>query len=51
MIKYFKRPVHQIVVTKPEEIKGIGQFDVICNVKGGGLSGQAVQSHTCLEHY
>ena len=42
MIQYFKRPVHQIVVTKPlEEIKGVGQFDVICNVKGGGLSGQA----------
>ena len=42
MIQYFKIPVHQIVVTKPlEEIKGVGQFDVICNVKGGGLSGQA----------
>ena len=42
MIQYFKRPSHQIVVTKPlEEIKAVGQFDVKCNVRGGGLSGQA----------
>ena len=42
MIHYFKRPAHQIVVTKPlEEIKSSGQFDVKCNVKGGGHSGQA----------
>ena len=42
MIDHFKRPSHQIVVTKPlEEIKAINSFDVKCNVKGGGLSGQA----------
>ena len=42
MINYFKRPAHQIVVTKPlEETKSMGQYDVKCNVKGGGLSGQA----------
>ncbi len=42
MMNYFKRPAHQIVVTKPlEETKSMGQYDVKCNVKGGGLSGQA----------
>jgi len=42
MIQYFKRPAHQIIVTKPlEEVNVVGQYDVKCNVKGGGLSGQA----------
>tara|TARA_B100002051_G_scaffold91634_1_gene87581 strand:- start:154 stop:597 length:444 start_codon:yes stop_codon:yes gene_type:complete len=42
MMQYFKRPSHQIVVTKPlEEINGTGSFDVKCSVRGGGLSGQA----------
>ena len=42
MIQYFKRPAHQIIVTKPLEIINlISQYDVKCNVKGGGLSGQA----------
>jgi len=42
MIQYFKRPTHQIIVTKPlEEINVMSQYDVKCNVKGGGLSGQA----------
>ncbi len=42
MLQYFKRPSHQIVVTKPlEEINGVSSYDVRCNVKGGGLSGQA----------
>ncbi len=42
MIQYFKRPAHQIIVTKPlEEINVMSQYDVKCNVKGGGLSGQA----------
>ncbi len=42
MIQYFKRPAHQMTVTKPlEEINVVGQYDVKCNVKGGGLSGQA----------
>ena len=42
MIQYFKRPAHQIIVTKPlEEVNAISQYDVKCNVKGGGLSGQA----------
>ena len=42
MKDYFKRPVHQIIVTRPLEISKVStSFDVKCNVKGGGLSGQA----------
>ena len=42
MSDYFKRPVHQIIVTRPLEISNVStSFDVKCNVKGGGLSGQA----------
>ena len=42
MIKYFKRPVHQLIVTRPlEEINGTNEYDVKCSVKGGGLTGQA----------
>ena len=42
MIQYFKRPTHQMIVTKPlEETNVMSQYDVKCNVRGGGLSGQA----------
>ena len=42
MIEYFKRPVHQIIVTRPLEISEVAtNYDVKCYVKGGGLSGQA----------
>ena len=42
MNEYFKRPVHQIIVTRPLEISKVSSsFDVKCDVKGGGLSGQA----------
>ena len=42
MQEYFKRPVHQIIVTRPLEISNsMKNFDVKCSVKGGGLSGQA----------
>ena len=42
MNEYFKRPVHQIIVTRPLEIsKVVSNYDVKCSVKGGGLSGQA----------
>jgi small subunit ribosomal protein S9 len=42
MIQYFKRPAHQIIVTRPlEEVNLMSQYDIKCNVKGGGLSGQA----------
>ena len=39
---YFKRPVHQLIVTRPLEITNvINNYDVKGSVKGGGLSGQA----------
>ncbi len=42
MNEYFKRPVHQIIVTRPLEISNVStSYDVKCSVKGGGLSGQA----------
>ena len=42
MNDYFKRPVHQIIVTRPLEISNVlDSYDVKCSVKGGGLSGQA----------
>ena len=42
MDEYFKRPVHQIIVTRPLEISEVRtNYDVKCSVKGGGLSGQA----------
>ena len=42
MNEYFKRPVHQIIVTRPLEISEVRtSYDVRCSVKGGGLSGQA----------
>jgi len=42
MNKYFKRPVHQILVIQPlQEINAPSGYDVKCNVRGGGLSGQA----------
>ena len=40
--EYFKRPNHQMQITRPFEI--INQptdYDVKCNVAGGGLTGQA----------
>ena len=42
MNEYFKRPVHQIIVTRPLEItEASTNYDIKCSVKGGGLSGQA----------
>jgi len=42
MNDYFKRPVHQILVTRPLEISNVStSYDVRASVKGGGLSGQA----------
>ena len=42
MSDYFKRPVHQIIVTRPLEITEMAtSYDVKCSVRGGGLSGQA----------
>ncbi len=39
---FFARPVLRMVINQPfEATKTSGEFDVICTVKGGGLSGQA----------
>ena len=40
--KYFARPVLQMILQQPLNVTGRkDQYDVICTVKGGGLSGQA----------
>ena len=42
MAKYFARPVLQMVIGQPFKVANVvGQFDVMCTVAGGGLSGQA----------
>jgi small subunit ribosomal protein S9 len=39
---YFARPVLRMIMNQPFEAAGRAQqFDVVCTVKGGGLSGQA----------
>src|SRR5271169_5884617 len=39
---YFARPVLRMIINQPfVATDRFGQFDVICTVKGGGLSGQA----------
>jgi small subunit ribosomal protein S9 len=39
---YFARPVLQMILNQPlVAAKREGQFDVVCTVSGGGLSGQA----------
>ena len=42
MAAYFARPVLQMVIGQPFTVANVkDQFDVVCTVKGGGLSGQA----------
>jgi len=39
--KYFARPVLRMVIGQPFDVANVsGQFDVVCTVSGGGLSGQ-----------
>jgi small subunit ribosomal protein S9 len=39
---YFARPTLRLVINQPFEVAGReGQYDIVCTVKGGGLSGQA----------
>jgi len=39
---YFARPTLRMLVNQPFDVTSrVGQFDVVCTVKGGGLSGQA----------
>jgi small subunit ribosomal protein S9 len=40
--KYFARPTLRLIINQPfEAVEREGQYDVVCTVKGGGLSGQA----------
>jgi small subunit ribosomal protein S9 len=40
--KYFARDTHRMVMTQPLSVTTtLDKFDVICTVKGGGLSGQS----------
>ncbi|MCB1968965.1 MAG: 30S ribosomal protein S9 [Geminicoccaceae bacterium] len=42
MPAYFARPTLQMIIAQPcETISRVGQYDIICTVTGGGLSGQA----------
>ncbi|MFS0738715.1 30S ribosomal protein S9 [Sphingomonas sp. 1P06PA] len=39
---YFARPTLRLVINQPFEVaERTGQYDIVCTVKGGGLSGQA----------
>ena len=39
---YFARPTLRLVINQPFQVSDRdGQYDVVCTVKGGGLSGQA----------
>ncbi len=39
---YFARPVLRMLLTQPfSVVDRVGQYDVVCTVTGGGLSGQA----------
>lgn len=39
---YFARPTLRLVINQPFSVAGReGQYDIVCTVKGGGLSGQA----------
>jgi small subunit ribosomal protein S9 len=39
---YFARPTLRLVINQPFDVAGRqGQYDVVCSVTGGGLSGQA----------
>jgi small subunit ribosomal protein S9 len=40
--RYFARPVLRMLITQPFLVADVyQQFDVVCSVNGGGLSGQA----------
>ncbi len=40
--QYFARPVLRMILAQPFQLTDrVGQYDIVCTVKGGGLSGQA----------
>lgn len=42
IVKYFARPVLRMIINQPlAATQAAGQYDVVCTVKGSGLSGQA----------
>ncbi|WP_044560823.1 30S ribosomal protein S9 [Azospirillum sp. B4] len=42
IVVYFARPVLRMMINQPFQIVGrVEQYDVVCTVSGGGLSGQA----------
>jgi len=42
IVKYFARPVLRMIINQPLAItQAVNQYDVVCTVKGSGLSGQA----------
>jgi small subunit ribosomal protein S9 len=42
LLEYFKREVLKMVVEQPlEKTDTMGKFDIVANIRGGGLSGQA----------
>lgn len=42
VVEYFPRPTLQMAVNRPFEVTGtVGKFDIVANVLGGGISGQA----------
>ena len=50
-LAYFARPVLQMLIKQPlVTAQRDGQFEVICTVKGGGLSGQAGAVRHGLSH-
>ena len=39
---YFARPVLRMILSQPFQVTDrVGQYDIVCTVRGGGLSGQA----------
>lgn len=41
-LEFFKREILQMIIEQPLELtETLGKYDIIVNVKGGGLSGQA----------
>jgi small subunit ribosomal protein S9 len=42
LAEYFPRPAYHVVLEKPfEATETMGEYDVLVNVRGGGLTGQA----------
>jgi small subunit ribosomal protein S9 len=41
-LKYFGRPTLRMIINQPfDVVRRVGQYDVMCTIVGGGLSGQA----------